>query len=189
MTLTTDRLVLRPWQEADAERLYHYAKDSAVGPIAGWNPHQSVAESREIIRTVFAAPETYAVCLRDDDAPIGCIGLQTGDAANVPLAFREAELGYWLGKPHWGQGLITEAARALIRRAFTELQLDTLWCCANDENTGSKRVMEKCGFTHIRTEERPAFTYDQDGWTFTGETRLEYVARLTRWEWAKSQEK
>lgn len=183
MTLSTERLLLRPWQEDDAERLYFYAKDPAVGPIAGWNPHQSVEESREIIRTVFAAPETYAVCLRDSGEPIGCIGLQTGDAANLPLAFREAELGYWLGQPHWGQGLITEAARALIQRAFTELKFDTLWCCANDENIGSKRVMEKCGFTHVRTEERPAFTYDQDGWTFTGETRMEYVAQLTYQQW------
>lgn len=58
--ITTDRLILRAWQESDADALYRYAKDPAVGPIAGWNPHQSVEESREIIRTVFAAPETYA---------------------------------------------------------------------------------------------------------------------------------
>lgn len=88
--ITTDRLILRAWQESDADALYRYAKDPAVGPIAGWNPHQSVEESREIIRTVFAAPETYAVCLRESGEPIGCVGLQTGDAANLPLAFREA---------------------------------------------------------------------------------------------------
>ena len=72
----------------------------------------------------------------------------------------------------------------MIAYAFNDLGLQALWCCANDENIGSKRVMEKCGFTHIRTEERPAFTYDQDGWTFTGDTRLEYVARLTKDEWS-----
>lgn len=66
--ITTDRLILRTWQESDADALYRYAKDPAVGPIAGWNPHQSVEESREIIRTVFAAPETYAVCLRESAA-------------------------------------------------------------------------------------------------------------------------
>ena len=130
--ITTDRLILRAWQESDADALYRYAKDPAVGPIAGWNPHQSVEESREIIRTVFAAPETYAVCLRESGEPIGCVGLQTGDAANLPLAFREAELGYWLGVPHWGKGYIPEACRALIAHAFTELHYDALWCCCND---------------------------------------------------------
>lgn len=183
--ITTDRLILRAWQESDADALYRFAKDPAVGPIAGWNPHQSVEESCEIIRTVFAAPETYAVCLRESGEPIGCVGLQTGDAANLPLAFREAELGYWLGVPHWGKGYIPEACQALIAYAFTELHYDALWCCCNDINAQSKRVMEKCHFTHIRTEERPAFTQDADGWTFTGRTRMEYIARLTRWEWEK----
>lgn len=183
--ITTDRLILRAWQESDADALYRYAKDPAVGPIAGWNPHQSVEESREIIRTVFAAPETYAVCLRESGKPIGCIGLQTGAAANLPLALREAELGYWLGAAHWGCGYTPEAAQALIAHAFRTLQLNTLWCCCNDINSQSKRVMEKCGFTHVRTEERPAFTQDADGWTFTGETRLEYIARLSREEWTR----
>ena len=65
--ITTDRLILRAWQESDADALYRYAKDPAVGPIAGWNSHQSVEESCEIIRTVFAAPETYAVCLKAEN--------------------------------------------------------------------------------------------------------------------------
>lgn len=183
-TLTTNRLLLRPWQEDDAAALYYYAKDPAIGPIAGWNPHKSVEESRDIIRTVFAAPETYAVCLRKDGAPIGCIGLQTGDAATLPLGEREAELGYWIGVPHWEHGYIPEAAQALIARAFEILMLDALWCCCNDSNTRSKRVMEKCGFVHIRTEEQPAFTQDADGWTFTGDSRLTYIAQLTRGLWA-----
>ena len=48
----TDRLILRPWEETDAESLYEYAKDERVGPIAGWPPHTSVENSREIIKTV-----------------------------------------------------------------------------------------------------------------------------------------
>ena len=53
MNLETERLILRPWRESDAADLYEYAKDSRVGPIAGWPPHKSVEESAEIIRTVF----------------------------------------------------------------------------------------------------------------------------------------
>ena len=56
MTLETPRLILRPFVPEDAEDLFDYARDPRVGPIAGWPPHGSAAESREIISTVFAAP-------------------------------------------------------------------------------------------------------------------------------------
>ena len=60
MTLTTKRLTLRPLEERDAEDLYAYAKDPRVGLVAGWPPHTSLEESREIIRTVFSAPNVFA---------------------------------------------------------------------------------------------------------------------------------
>ena len=49
MTLETERLILRPWEEADAEACYRYAKDPRVGPMAGWPVHTSVENSRQII--------------------------------------------------------------------------------------------------------------------------------------------
>ena len=52
MELKTERLILRPWQESDAESCYEYAKDPQVGPEAGWPVHTSVENSREIIREV-----------------------------------------------------------------------------------------------------------------------------------------
>ena len=73
MTLETERLILRPWSEDDAGELYKYAKDIDVGPMAGWPVHTSVENSREIIRTVLSAPETYAVCLKETGKPIGSI--------------------------------------------------------------------------------------------------------------------
>lgn len=64
--METERLILRPWEDSDADNLYEYAKDPEVGPIAGWPPHKSVDESRNIIKTVFSAAEAYAVCLKAD---------------------------------------------------------------------------------------------------------------------------
>ena len=61
MEFRTERLLLRPWRESDAESLYEYARDPEVGPIAGWPVHTSVENSREIIRDVLSAEETYAV--------------------------------------------------------------------------------------------------------------------------------
>lgn len=63
MILTTERLVLRPWTETDAESLYKYAKDPDVGTSAGWPAHKSVEESLEIIKTVFTGKECYAICI------------------------------------------------------------------------------------------------------------------------------
>ncbi|SET64271.1 Acetyltransferase (GNAT) domain-containing protein [[Clostridium] polysaccharolyticum] len=67
MVFETERLIIRPWEEADVQSCYEYAKDPAVGPIAGWPVHTSVENSREIIKNVLSAPETYAVCLKKDN--------------------------------------------------------------------------------------------------------------------------
>lgn len=68
MDLETKRLVLRPWRESDATDLYEYAKDSRVGPVAGWPPHQSVDESLDVIRTIFMQEGVYAMTLKGGDA-------------------------------------------------------------------------------------------------------------------------
>ena len=75
MIFETERLILRPWEEDDADSLYEYAKDPAVGPIAGWPVHTSVENSKAIIKEVLSADETYAVCLKEDNRAIGSIGL------------------------------------------------------------------------------------------------------------------
>lgn len=85
MTLQTDRLILRPWQEEDAEELYKYARDPRVGPIAGWPSHTSAAHSLEVIRTVLASPETYAVVFKGNRKAGGqCRGLCFKDRGTRP---------------------------------------------------------------------------------------------------------
>ena len=75
MILKTERLILRPWEEEDAEELYKYASHPDIGPIAGWPVHTSVENSREIIRGVLSAPETYAVVLKETGCPVGSAGI------------------------------------------------------------------------------------------------------------------
>ena len=150
MILQTKRCILRPWREEDAEDLYKYARDPEVGPPAGWPPHKSVEDSRGIIRDVLSAPETYAVCLREDGRPVGSIGFHRADLAEKP---DEYELGYWIGKPFWGQGLIPEASREMLRYAFEDLGMDRIWCGYYDGNEKSRRVQEKLGFIYQRKTE------------------------------------
>ena len=68
MILTTERLILRPWKETDAESLYEYAKDPDIGPSAGWPVHQNIAESREVIQNVFREKRAMQSAKRE---PIG----------------------------------------------------------------------------------------------------------------------
>ena len=148
--IETERLILRPWQESDAETLYKYASDPDIGPPAGWPPHTSVENSRDIIRTVFSAPETYAVCLTDG-TPIGSIGLKLKGSTDMTDREDECELGYWIGKPFWGKGMIPEASRALLRYAFENLAMRAVWCGYYEGNEKSKRVQEKLGFVYQYT--------------------------------------
>ena len=176
MTFETQRLVLRPWQETDAEDLYEYASDPRVGPAAGWPVHTSVDNSRDIIRNVLSAPETYAVVLKENGRAVGSVGLKIAHASDLGIPETEAEFGCWLGVPYWGQGLIPEAVKALTEYAFETLQLEKLWYGYYDENTKSKRVCEKCGFTYAYTKEN-IYVSLIDAY------KTEHVSCLTKEDW------
>lgn len=176
MPMETERLILRPWRQEDAGSLYTYAKDPDIGYPAGWPAHTDEENSRQIIRDVLGEPGTYAVCLKADNKPIGSIGLKTG--ANTDLTQRqdECELGYWLGKPFWGQGIIPEAAERLLRHAFTECSMEAVWCGYYEGNQKSRRVQEKLGFTyHHTTQNVPV--------PLLGEHRTGHVMLLTKAAW------
>ena len=181
MELKTKRLLLRPWRESDAEELYRYAKNPAVGPIAGWPPHTNVENSREIIRTILSAPETYAVVLRETELPVGSAGLLLGGASNLSLPSDEGELGYWVGVPYWGQGLIPEVVKELVRYGFEELGLSRIWCASFDGNERSRRVQMRCGFRYHHTE------YGVKG-IRPNETRTLHVSCLSRAQYLGSRD-
>lgn len=171
MTLETERLILRSWEESDAADLFEFAKDPAVGGAAGWNPHKSVDESLEIIRTVLGEPETYAVVLKENMRAVGSVGLMIGGKSRLDISENEAEIGYWIGVPFWGRGLIPEAVRELVRYGFEELGLVRIWCGYFDGNEKSKRVQEKCGFKYHHTNKDVL-------WVITGEVLTEHVTFL-----------
>lgn len=151
MILETERLVLRPWAETDAESLYEYAKDPAIGPIAGWPPHKNVAESLDVIRNVFNGSECYAICEKNSNIAIGAIELKLNGHTDMTTKDDECELGYWLGKPFWGRGYMPEAGKELLRHGFETLGMSIIWCGYYEGNVKSKRVQEKLGFTYHHT--------------------------------------
>ena len=184
--LETERLILRPWKETDAENLYAYASDPEVGPPAGWPPHTSVENSREIIKGVLSHKETYAVCLKDGK-PIGSIGLHLNGSTDMTDRDDECELGYWIAKPFWGQGLIPEAARELLRYAFEKLGMRAVWCGYYDGNDKSRKVQEKLGFVYQHMTEGIEVTLMNE--VRTGHCNLMTKERWQRVELYRSQKK
>ena len=175
MILKTKRLILRSWLQEDANSLYKYAKDSRVGPAAGWPVHTSVENSRQIIKDIFSKEETYAVTLKDKDIAIGCVSISIGSSSHLGISYDEAEIGYWIGVPYWGQGLIPEAVQELMRHAFIDLNLNVLWCGCFEGNVKSRRVQEKCGFTYQYTHEK--------FWNPLNEIRTEHVSKISKDRW------
>ena len=146
MKIETQRLTLRPWREDDAEALYKYASDPEVGPRAGWPPHRSVEESREIINGIFRGEGMWAVVLKETGEPIGCVGYLPSSYSNLNISDDEAEVGYWVARPYWNQGICTEAMRAVVSHCFEVKGFTKLWGDYFPTNPASGKVMEKCGF-------------------------------------------
>ena len=144
--METDRILLRPWRESDAQALFKYASDPDVGPRAGWPPHKSVEESLQIIRTVFNTPTMWAVELKKIGEVIGCVGYLPASVSNLQIPDDQCEVGYWIGKPYWGKGICTEALRLVIDYCFNVKHFTTLWGDYFPGNPASGRVMTKCGF-------------------------------------------
>ncbi len=176
--LMTQRLILRRWNQKDAEDLYRYACDPDVGPIAGWPPHKSIDESRAVIRDVLNGREAYAICLKEDGRAIGAIELKLNGHTDLTDREDECEMGYWLGKPFWGRGIVPEAVTEMLRRAFEDIGMQKVWVGYYEGNSKSKRVQEKCRFRFQRKSEGVDVPLMQ-------EKRTGYVSSLTRdqWQW------
>ena len=156
-TLETERLELTEFTEADASDLYEYAKNPNVGPHAGWSPHKDREESLRIIRELFMPNQTWAIRKKWDSRVIGSISLEP-DRYRPDACSRE--LGYSLAEECWGQGIMTEAAKEVIRFGFEELGLDQIGICTGEANRRSQRVIEKCGFKYEGTIRRTYKVYD-----------------------------
>ena len=169
--METERLCLRPWRESDAEVLYRLASDPEVGPRAGWPPHQSVEESREIIRTVFNNDTTWAIVWKETDEVVGAMGYGPSCDCNLPAGEEEPTVGYWVGRSYWNRGICSEALQAMIDRIRATTPIRSLISGHFVDNPASGRVMEKCGF--LPTGD---FAYDER--LYGGKGRAIRVLRL-----------
>ena len=151
-TISTDRLTLRPLQTRDAGRIAYLAGDYDVARMCARVPHPYPVLSAEGWLELQAGArrkgEEFAFAItRPRDGLIGCCGVTRRGGEPV------CELGYWLGRPYWGEGFATEAAAAVMHWARETLGADSFLAGHFLDNPASARVLRKLGFvpTH-RTE-------------------------------------
>ena len=149
--IETERLILRAWKESDLSDFNEYARVEGVGEMAGWNHHESLEKSRQILELFIREKKTLALVEKQSGKVIGSLGLEdrdhdgTGEKAG-------REIGYVLSKARWGRGLMPEAVSAVIDYCFRELSYDWLTCGHFLWNHQSARVIQKCGFQYVRDD-------------------------------------
>jgi ribosomal-protein-alanine N-acetyltransferase len=153
-SLETERLVVRPYEEADAELLFPLVSNPNSTRFTLWEHHKSIDDTlnfvRDYARSRYAegVPEPMAIALKGDPQhkPIGSVGCFWGSHPN-----RSMELGYWLAEPFWGRGLMVEACRVLVNYSFSTLVPERIQARVIEGNAASVRVLEKLGFRYEGT--------------------------------------
>ena len=172
-TISSERLILRPFTDQDADDLYRYAADPNVGPHAGWKPHESREESLEIIQMFLRDDNVWAIEQKSDHRVVGSLGLHNDKWRNLPDA---RMFGYVLAPDCWGKGYMSEAVLRAMEHGFLDLNLRLLSVSHYTFNDRSRRVIEKCGFVYEGTLRQTFLRYD-------GEVFDEAVYSITKDEW------
>ena len=157
MAIETERLLLRPARMRDAQDMYEYSKDPQVALHVLWDAHQSIRETRAVLRQMirdyrYAPPFSYVIVLKSENRVIGTIGLMNYSKLN-----RSAEIGYSLARAYWNRGLMTEALVRMLAYCFTELRLNRIEAQYEVDNPASGAVMRNAGMHHEGTLRKRLF--------------------------------
>lgn len=155
--IDTERLLLRPFRDSDAEAFFACCRNPKLGDNAGWKPHETLEESREILHTVFIGYNAWAIILKETDELVGCVGLVPDPKRENPLVNM---LGYWLNEPFWGKGYMSEAVQAVSRYGFEELGLSLITANCYPHNERSQHVLKRNGFLYEGVLRQAEVTYD-----------------------------
>lgn len=142
--LKTERLILRKFAEKDIEALFLILKDEEVNKFLPWYPAKSMEEAKNFYEEKYASKYTqpqgyaYAICLKEDNFPIGYIKVDMEE---------HHDLGYGLRKKFWHRGIVTEAAKAVVEQVKKD-KLPYITATHDINNPRSGRVMEKVGMTY-----------------------------------------
>ena len=156
--LTTERLILRLFEDKDLQDFNDYARDPAVGPNSGWPPHETVAQTKEVLIRFMAEDNVWAIEEKASRKVIGSVGLHRDERRDRSDTVRM--IGYALGRPWWGRGYMTEAVQRVMKYLFEEMGLEMVTVYHFTDNLRSQRVIEKCDFRYEGTLRMASRLYD-----------------------------
>lgn len=142
--LETERLVLRRFEPSDLQAFFQFFSDGEVNRFLPWFPVRDLEEAQAFYQQryapVYAKAQgyAYAICRKEDNVPIGYVNGETEGAR---------DFGYGLRKEFWGQGIVTEASRAVLAQ-MKEDGVPFVTATHDRENPGSGRVMQKLGMVY-----------------------------------------
>jgi RimJ/RimL family protein N-acetyltransferase len=139
--MRSQRLTYRPIEARDASRITMLAGDWDVARMTSRIPHPYSLLDADLWIASIGTDEFVRGVEYNGDL-IGAVGFIEGEGA-------QAEMGYWIGKPWWGNGFATEAARALMHHCFNECGIRRLTCGHFVDNAASARVLAKLGFRRV----------------------------------------
>jgi RimJ/RimL family protein N-acetyltransferase len=144
MELRLNRCLLRRWRDGDQAALVRHANNRNVWiNLRDRFPHPyTAADAERWIRALEHLGPDPQFAIEVDGEAVGGIGLDPGQ----DVACRSAEIGYWLGEPLWGRGIMSEAVVAVTAWGFARLDLCRIWASVFEWNLGSMRVLEKAGY-------------------------------------------
>lgn len=178
LSLETDRLLLRQFEEGDFAAVHRYASDPETTRYVNFGPN-SEDETRQFLqlrlkeqRVEPRADYVFAIVLKATEELIGSCGIHS-----VPGKQAERSIGYILARECWGQDYMTDAVRALITFGFQRLSLHRITATCDPKNVASYRVMEKAGM-------RREGYLRQDRWQ-KGAWRDSFVYAILEEEWER----
>ena len=154
-TLETSRLLLRRFCIDDAQAMYHnWASDDQVTKYLTWPSHTSPAITSAVLQSwmeLYAEPDYYqwAIVPKSLNEPIGSIAVVHSDDS-----IKMAHVGYCIGKPWWGQGIMTEAMKTVMVYLFEEVGMQRIEAGHDPNNPASGAVQRKCGLKYEGTFRR-----------------------------------
>jgi len=149
--IETERLLIRQFKNEDYKRVfeicddYELAKTTLGIPIPYTEEMAKIFIEKSKSKIEEKSAYNFAVCFKDKpEEVIGCVSL-----VGINPVANKAEIGYWTSRKLWGQGIATEAAKAMINFGFKELKLHSIIARHFEENPASGKVMQKCGMKYV----------------------------------------
>ena len=145
-TIETERLIIRPWREGDAEDMFEYSSDRLVSRLAMWLPDSSIEDTKRVIFDALHRYEAEAwmylgIELKEESKLIGSVGFAQWNRTD-----NRADLGFALNRKYWGRGFTTEAARPIMAFGWEQMRLHRIEANCIASNAASISILTKLGF-------------------------------------------